>query len=376
MKPRAAAFAGDLSGAFADLGTFLPLVMGVFAVQRLDPTGILVGFGVFALVTAALYKRPVPVQPMKAVAALVIGGALGAGEVAAVGLLIGAVLLLLASTGAVAALARRIPEVVMNGVQVGVGLHLALAGLRLGQTDPLLGVAAVALLFALQRTRVKPLAALTIVALAAAWELVVRGAVIPELVPGPFLPELTLPDPGSFAHAAQTALLPQLALTLTNAVLITAALAADLFPHDKEHITPTRLTLSTGLSNLVLAPFGAFPMCHGAGGLVVQHRFGARTGLAPAIFGTTCLALGVGLGPGAMALMALVPIAAVGALLVLAGVDLAWSKRVKSARGGTLAVILSTALLCVMINVAVGFLAGLIMEALRTRWYRSRGRIS
>ena len=31
----------------------------------------------------------------------------------------------------------------------------------------------------------------------------------------------------------------------------------------------------------------------GAGGLVVQHRFGARTGLAPAIFGATCLLLGL-----------------------------------------------------------------------------------
>lgn len=63
---------GDFSGAFADLGTFLPLVVGVLALRGFDPSGVLVGFGLFALVVAVVYRRPMPVQPMKAVAALVI----------------------------------------------------------------------------------------------------------------------------------------------------------------------------------------------------------------------------------------------------------------------------------------------------------------
>ena len=83
---------GEFSGAFADLGTFLPLIIGIFAVQQLDPTGVLLGFGLFALATAVIYRRPVPVQPMKVVAAVVIAGGLGASEVAATGLLLGIVL--------------------------------------------------------------------------------------------------------------------------------------------------------------------------------------------------------------------------------------------------------------------------------------------
>ena len=35
-------------------------------------------------------------------------------------------------------------------------------------------------------------------------------------------------------------------------------------------------------------------------------------------------------------------------------------------------IILGTALLCVAVNVAVGFLAGLILEAVRVRWNRGR----
>jgi SulP family sulfate permease len=43
-------------------------VIGVFALRQMDPTGVLVGFGLFALAGGLMYRRPVPVQPMKAVA--------------------------------------------------------------------------------------------------------------------------------------------------------------------------------------------------------------------------------------------------------------------------------------------------------------------
>ncbi|MCP5367992.1 MAG: sulfate transporter, partial [Hyphomicrobiales bacterium] len=68
----AAALLGELSGAVADLGTFLPLVIGVLAVGGFDAAGVLTGFGLFALAVAVFYRRPVPVQPMKAVSALAI----------------------------------------------------------------------------------------------------------------------------------------------------------------------------------------------------------------------------------------------------------------------------------------------------------------
>jgi MFS superfamily sulfate permease-like transporter len=159
-------------------------------------------------------------------------------------------------------------------------------------------------------------------------------------------------------------------MTLTNAVVLTAAIAANYFPSDGERISAKRLALSTGGLNLLLTPFGAFPMCHGAGGLVVQHRFGARTGLAPALFGLSCLALGLFLGPDAAALLSLIPIAALGALLIYAGLQLASSKSLFESSSGELLVIVITGIVCVLINVAVGLIVGLVMDLLIRRFVK------
>ena len=363
---------GEFSGAFADLGTFLPLIIGIFAVQRLDPTGVLLGFGLFALATAAIYRRPVPVQPMKAVAAVVIAGGLGAPEVAATGLLLGIVLCVLAAAGLVGRLGRLIPDTVMMGIQLGVGLYLAWAGVRLGAEGPLIGIAALVLLLWMQRTRLRPLAALTVIAGAALWGVLQGGAALPELALEPYWPTMVLPDLQAAWVSATDVLLPQLALTLTNATVITAAIAADLFPRDRERITPDRLAWSTGVLNMALTPFGAFPMCHGAGGLVVQHRFGARTGLAPAIFGVSCLALALFFGPNALALLSVLPLAAVGALLLVAGIDLAFTNRLRRASSDRLVVIAIIGVSCVLANVAVGLFVGVVAEGLRTLVARGR----
>jgi len=173
---------GDASGAFADLGTFLPLVLGVLMVRHFDPTGLLVGFGLSALVTAAVYRRPVPVQPMKAVAAIVISTGISPQAVAAGGLLIGIILILLAVSGSIAALARWVPQSVLSGVQLGIGLHLVLAGIRLVSGDWIVGAVAVAALLTLQWTRFKPVAALAVLIISAAWALQQLGG-MPSLSP-------------------------------------------------------------------------------------------------------------------------------------------------------------------------------------------------
>jgi MFS superfamily sulfate permease-like transporter len=138
--------------------------------------------------------------------------------------------------------------------------------------------------------------------------------------------------------------LPQLSLTLTNAVIVTASLARELFPSTGSIASERRLALSSGLANVPLCPFGAMPMCHGVGGLAAQFRFGARTGLAPIIFGAVLLALAVGFAEHAAALFALIPIGAVGSLLIFAGTDLAISHRLFDGKPSCLWVIGATAL--------------------------------
>jgi len=361
---------GEVSGAFADLGTFLPIVLGVVSLNRMDPTGVLIGFGLFALATAAVYRRPVPVQPMKVVAAIAIASQLPPSAIAASGVLIAIVLLVIGLGGWIDRLASWVPKALWKGVQLGVGLYLIWSGLRLMQTHWLLGGALLAMLWLSQRTPLKSYAVPLLLAVLAVYAFR-DPAGLPAIHVGFYLPQpvdIGWPD---LWRASAEVLLPQLALTLTNAVIVTSAIAREYFPQDSARISPRRLALSTGAFNLLLSPFGAFPMCHGAGGLVVQHRFGARTGLAPALFGAGCLALGLLLGPDALKLLERIPVAALGALLAVAGIALAADRSLLRAKSGERAVILLTGVSCVILNVALGLLIGWLAEWLRRRLART-----
>jgi MFS superfamily sulfate permease-like transporter len=365
-------FIGDLSGAFADLGTFLPIVLGVLALRQMDPAGLFIGFGLFALAVALIYRRPIPVQPMKVVAAIVIAGHLDAATVAATGVLLGLVLLALNGLGVINDLARRIPRCVLSGVMLGIGLTLTWAGIRLMGEEWLLGGAALLSLTLLQQTRARAFTVLLVIIGMLCWVYFEGETSLPLLHPGWHWPTPIAFGWNELKSSATTLLLPQLALTLTNAVVVTSVIAGEYFPQDVKRLTPNRLALSTGALNLVLAPFGAFPMCHGAGGLIVQHQFGARTGLAPALFGLCCLSLGLWLGSDAQVLLQLLPLAGVGALLAFSGFQLALGKKIFLLQPREISVALITGICCLIFNVAAGLVAGLIADWLSLRLSRQQ----
>jgi len=364
-QKRLPATLGDISGAFADLGTFLPLTLGVLAVAGLDAAAVLICFGLFALATAAIYRRPVPIQPMKAVAAIAIAGGLSADSIAASGLVVGAVLTMLALTGGIEKLSRHVPQSVLAGIQFGIGLQLAWYGLTLVSGHLAAGLAVIAALAILLATPARPFAAIFALVVGTGLAVTFGGAAVPDFGIGFHLPVIAWPAVHAYASALIEVAPGQIALTVTNAVLATAALVATYFPADTGRITPRRLALSTGLLNLALAPLGAMPMCHGASGLAAQHRFGARTWLAPALFGTTCLTLGMLFGGDAVALLSLVPTAVLGALLAVAGAELAMTRRLFDSKPSCLAVIVATGAACVLANVVVGLAVGLVGEMIR-----------
>jgi len=143
--------AGELGGAFGDLGIFLPHTLGAITVAGLAPAGVLASFGIFYLASGLLYRLPMPVQPMKAVSAVLLTSGLSAGEIAAAGLCLGLILLVLGATGAIARFARLIPQSVVSGLQLGLGITLALLSLELLADVPWLGLLTVALLLVLLR---------------------------------------------------------------------------------------------------------------------------------------------------------------------------------------------------------------------------------
>jgi MFS superfamily sulfate permease-like transporter len=272
---------------------------------------------------------------------------------------------LLGVTGAIGRFARIVPQSVITGLQLGLGITLALLSLELMAGQLWLGLCTVLLLCAMLRVPRCPATLGALGAAIALAHLVGTGIAWPDLAWAPAWPLWRVPALGDFERAFGSAVLPQLPLTLTNAVIVTAALAHDFYGERASRATPRNLALSTGLANLLLAPFGALPMCHGAGGLAAHHRFGARTGLAPVILGILLLGLGVLLADQAGSLLALVPLAGVGALLLFSAADLALSRRLFDARPSCWPVIGVTAAITAWLDPFWGLLAGTLAELLR-----------
>jgi len=257
----------ELSGALGDLGTLLPLMLGTIAVVGLAPTPVLVGFAIFYIATAAYYRLPIPVQPMKAVAAVLLTAHVTPAALAASGVMIGGALLILGAAGWITRLARLVPQSILAGLQLGLGAALAVVSLDLMGSAPAIAILTLALLLGLLFVQRYPSA---LIALAAA---IVLAQVLK--VPGTEFATVaatalsipSLPSLAEFERAFTLFVLPQLSLTLTNAVVLTALIAGDYFGERAAHVTPARLSIISGLANLVLTPFGALPMCHGAGGL-------------------------------------------------------------------------------------------------------------
>ena len=113
---------------------------------------------------------PLPVQPMKAISAVILTGGLRPGEVAAAGIMIGVVLLVLGITGWIGRLARANPQSVSAGLQLGLGLLMGVLGLELILETPWLGFGSLVLLFALTRVPRCPAAPLALAAvIVAGW---------------------------------------------------------------------------------------------------------------------------------------------------------------------------------------------------------------
>lgn len=359
----------ELNGALGDLGTLLPLMLGVIVVLGLAPMPVLLGFAAFYLMTALYYRLPIPVQPMKAVAAVALTAGIAPASLAASGVIIGVVLLVLGLTGWITKLARLVPQSVLSGLQLGLGLALAHVSVGLMAPAPVIAAVTLALLVGLMLVPRLPSALIALaVAVVLAW--VMDGHVIGWAGPGVAaathaLSLPPLPTLADLQQAVSQLVLPQLSLTFTNAVLVTALIAGDYFGPKADHVTPARLSLTSGLANLVLTPFGALPMCHGAGGLAAHYRFGARSGTAPLVLGLALLAVALLPGGLGLGLLAAIPAAGLGALLLVAAAQLAVSRRLFDSKPSCWPVIAVTAAVTLWVDPFWGLLAGSGAELVR-----------
>ncbi len=370
-SPRYAWNLQEASGALGDLGTFLPHIIGAVTVVGMDPTGLFVGFGLFYALAGAVYGVPMAVQPMKAASAAILIQPMDPGSVAASGLVIGAFFLIIGATGLVDRIARILPDTITAGLQLGLGLSLAALGVRLMGQTPWLGVGTCLLMILLMRVRKAPVALIAVVVGAVVG--VVSGASPrpPALDIGLHLPKFIWPTWPQVLNGVEHAVLPQIPLTLTNAIIVTATVSRQLFPERAAAITERKLAITTGLGNLLAAPFGGYMMCHGAGGITGHFRFGARTATAPLIIGALFLSLGLFLGASGYGLLHTVPTAVLGALLVFSGIDLAVSARPGRFKDENLFLVLLMAAVSVAINPAAAFVVGVpLAYGIKRHWVR------
>src|SRR3954464_2037772 len=115
----------EFSGAFGDIGTDFPLITGMILAAGLNPASVLTMFGAMQIFTGLLYGMPMPAQPLKAMAVLVISQKASGPVLYGAGLAIGLIMLVLASTGLLTVLANAVPKSVVRGIQFGLGLQLA-----------------------------------------------------------------------------------------------------------------------------------------------------------------------------------------------------------------------------------------------------------
>jgi MFS superfamily sulfate permease-like transporter len=286
----------ELSGAFGDIGTDFPLIVGMVLAGHLDPAGVLILFGAMQILTGLLYGMPMPAQPLKAMAVLVITQKVSGTVLFGGGLAIGVIMLFLAVTGLIDALARFVPKTVVRGIQFGLGIQLATLSLKdylpaEGIAGWALGASAFVLILLLLGNRRVPPAPLAIL-LGAVWALLLR--VSPETLAkgvGLHLPVFHTPSPHEIWTGFLVLALPQIPLSLGNSILATRQIVEDLFPGRKVSVRKISLTYSA--MNLINPFFGGVPTCHGSGGMMGHYTFGGRTGGSVVIYGSLFLLLGL-----------------------------------------------------------------------------------
>ncbi len=362
MAPRLRFDRHELAGAFGDLGTDLPLLVGLIATCHLDPASVCVCYGLLQIATGLLYGIPMPVQPLKAMAAIMLAQKLAAGTYAAGGIVIGGAMLLLALSGALGWLARIVPKAAVRGIQLGLGITLATLALKDyaaegGTRGYVVFGLALGTWLVLRRWKKVP-AALVVVGLGALWAIATRvnlSAVVHGL--GPTAPSLVVPSGDEWRRGALLLALPQIPLSLGNSVLATSQVANDLFPERAPSVR--KIGITYGLMNLVAPLFGAVPVCHGCGGMVGFHAFGARTGGAPVIYGAMYLVLGLVFPRAFAEVVRVFPLPLLGAILTVEAVGL--MSMVRDVADDKRALWIGMLVAACVVGLPYGYLVGLVV---------------
>ncbi|XP_042492326.1 molybdate transporter 1 [Macadamia integrifolia] len=402
----------ELNGAMGDLGTYIPIVLALTLANDLNLGVTLLFNGIYNILTGVFYGVPMPVQPMKSIAAVAIsnGPDFGVPEMMAAGLCTGGTLFLLGITGLMGFVYKLIPLPVVRGIQLSQGLSFAFTAVKYvrnvqnlskgksGGERPWLGLDGLVLALTCacfivmvhgageesegddeiipsylpsesspgrgrKRTIWRILAsspsAMIVFLLGVVLAIIKRPSVVKEISFGPSSIKVVNISRHAWKEGFIKGAIPQLPLSVLNSVIAVCKLSSDLFPEKK--FTASSVSVSVGLMNLVGCWFGAMPCCHGAGGLAGQYKFGGRSGGCVAVLGTAKVVLALLLGTSLVKVLNQFPVGLLGVLLLFSGIELAMTCRDMNSKEDSFVMLVCAAISLVGSSAALGFVCGLIL---------------
>lgn len=349
-----------------DYVTFLPIALAVSLVMGINFGYIILFYCIWSVITGFYYRIPIPIEPMKVIGTLVIVGGISKGELVASGLILGIIFLLTGMGQGMKLIQEKVPNSVVRGIQLSLALLLLKTSLEFVSADLMLSVVCVVIIlsfFLVNRWRNVPnVSAVLVLILGVGIGLFMSGMPPISLLP---LPSVTIPSVQNVISGTWTLVLPQIPLTITNAILATSLLLKDLYKVD---VKPDRLSQTIGLMNLTSVPLGGLPMCHGAGSLAADYRFGARTGGANIISGL--MLLPVALFFAGPQFVQIIPVGVFGALLIFIALELGKN----SMKTDSYLVTILIAVLSLLVNITLGFVVGLVVAYL-LEWKKKKSEV-
>lgn len=319
----------ELAGSFGDIGTDLPLIIGMIIVSGIDSTSTFIIYGILQIFSGIYYGIPMAVQPLKAVAAIVIAQQISGDVLYGGGLAIGIIMLFMTISGFIKKLASTIPKAVIRGIQFGLGITLVNIALKdyvtkgSGIVEWILVAVSFFLVLLLLKNKKYP-AALVIIGLGIVYSLIFKISFneFISIKPEVHLPKVFIPSFDNILQGLLLLALPQIPLSIGNSILASEQLSKDLFPQKK--LTSSKIALTYSFMNIFSPFFSGIPVCHGSGGMAGHHAFGARTGGSVFIYGVFFLIIGLFFSKSFDTVVSIFPMQILGVILFFEGLTLVY----------------------------------------------------
>jgi len=378
----------ELSGSLGDIGIFLPLALSLISLNGLNPCSVFLSAGLLYIASGLYFKHPVPVQPLKALAVISLATQASIDVISAAAIVMGGFLIFVyfSADTILVWLEKIFTKPIIRGIQFGVGLMLVKKGvdclklkeflfhgntivMHVGKyTLPLgilVGTASVLFVVRFSSSKKLPTSLIIIVSGLILGVGFAQDNFMALMQPAP-VPTIGFPGIENFIPAITLLVIPQIPLTVGNALFASADTAKLYFGDGAEKTTPKSLSLSLGIANTAIGLVGGMPLCHGAGGLTAHYKFGSRTTGSNLIIGTLFIVIAVSSVYFPVSFLYLIPASTLGSLLIYTGIEHAMFIQDISQDNKSLFVALTIgAVAFAAKNLFLACMVGLVVERLR-----------